>query len=266
MTAVSTGSSDWFVQTLDTGRVHADANQYAAFLQDAWRVTPALTMDVGVRYDLQDLRGSDITTAHSNWAPRIGVAYAPGERKHVFRGAYGLFYGTTPALIPALAQAFSNDAPHTRPASLVVVDPTFKTARVHQASAGWEVEKYRGGSFGVEYLFARGEQLPRPVDINVNGRFAGVDRVISFESTGQSVYNGISVHARGRLLQQLFYTTTYTYSRSSEAPQQPIAMVFGGLNDRGSLSMQGNTLERRAPSDADRHHDVSISTVYDTSM
>ena len=266
MTAVSTGSSDWFVQTLDTGTVHADANQYAAFLQDAWRVTPALTMDVGVRYDLQDLRGSDITTAHSNWAPRIGVAYAPGERKHVFRGAYGLFYGTTPALIPALAQAFSNDAPHTRPASLVVVDPTFKTARVHQASAGWEVEKYRGGSFGVEYLFARGEQLPRPVDINVNGRFAGVDRVISFESTGQSVYNGISVHARGRLLQQLFYTTTYTYSRSSEAPQQPIAMVFGGLNDRGSLSMQGNTLERRAPSDADRHHDVSISTVYDTSM
>lgn len=262
----TTGSSDWFVQTLDTGTVRVNANQYAAFLQDAWRVTPALTMDLGVRYDLQDFPGSGITTAHNNWAPRVGLAYAPGERRHVFRAAYGLFYGTTPALIPALAEAFNNDTPHTRPASLVVVDPTFKTARVHQASAGWEVEKYRAGSFGVEYLFARGERLPRPVDINLNRRFAGVDRVISFQSSGQSVYNGVSVHARGRVLQQLFYTTTYTLSRSSETPQQPIAMVFGGFNDRGSLSIQGNTLEMRAPGDADRRHQVSISTVYDTSM
>jgi len=80
------------------------------------------------------------------------------------------------------------------------------------------------------------------------------------------VYNGISAHARGRLLQQLFYTVAYTFSQSSETPQQPIAMVFGGLNDRGSLSMQGNTLTTRAPDDADGHHDLTISTVYDTSM
>jgi len=265
-TRASSGSSDWFGQTLDTGTVHADANQYAAFLQDAWRVTPAWTLDLGVRYDLQDFPGSDMRTGRDNWAPRVGLAYAPGERRQVFRAAYGLFYGTTPALIPALAQAFSNDPSHTRPASRVVVAPTFKAARVHQASAGWEVEKYRAGTFGVEYLFARGGRLPRPVDINVAGRFAGVDRVISFESSGQSVYNGISAHARGRLLQQLFYTVAYTLSRVSETPQQPIAMVFGGLNDRGSLSMQGNTLATRAPGDADRRHDLSISTVYDTSM
>jgi hypothetical protein len=68
------------------------------------------------------------------------------------------------------------------------------------------------------------------------------------------------------MLQQLFYTVAYTFSRSSETPQQPIATVFGGLNDRGSLSMQGNALETRAPGDADRHHDVSISAMYDTSM
>jgi hypothetical protein len=265
-TGLSGGSSDWFAQTLDTGMVHADANQYAAFFQDAWRVTPALTMDLGVRYDVQDFLGSDIATARNNWAPRVGLAYAPGERRQVFRAAYGLFYGTTPALIPALAHAFGDDPPHTRPASIVVIGPRFKTPRVHQASAGWEVEKYRAGSFGVEYLFARGERLPRPVDINVNGRFAGVDRVISFQSSGESVYNGVAVHARGRVLQQLFYTIAYTFSRSSETPQQPIATVFGGLNDRGSLSMQGNALETRAPGDADRHHDVSISAMYDTSM
>ncbi len=122
------------------------------------------------------------------------------------------------------------------------------------------------GTFGVEYLFARGERLPRPVDINIAGRFPGLSRVVSFQSSGQSLYNGIGAHTRGRILQQLFYTIAYTFSRSTQTPQQPIAMVFGGLNDRGSLSVQGNTLEKRAPGDADRHHEIAFSAMYDTSV
>jgi len=93
-----------------------------------------------------------------------------------------------------------------------------------------------------------------------------VQRVVSFESSGQSVYNGVSAHTRGRLLQQLFYTIAYTFSRSSETPLQPIAMLFGGLNDRGSLSVQGNRLEKRATGDADRHHQIAFSAMYDTSV
>lgn len=275
------GSSDWFTQTLESGPVPVDINQYAAFIQDAWRATRALTIDLGVRYDIQDfvggrfsatpsLRaarlGSRIATGRNNWAPRIGLALAPGERKSVFRAAYGLFYGTTPALIPALAQAFSDAPFKVLPASVAVVDPNFKTSRVHQASAGWELEKYRSGSFGIDYLFARGERLPRPVDINIAGRFPGVDRVVSFQSSGQSIYNGLSIHTRGRILQQLFYTIAYTFSRSAETPLQPNAMVFGGINDRGSLSIQGSTLEKRAPGDADQHHQIAFSAMYDTSL
>jgi hypothetical protein len=279
--SLTSGSSDWFTQTRDTGPVHADVNQYAAFLENAWRASHSLTIDLGIRYDVQNFiggslaatrslqaagLGSGIPTAYNNWAPRIGLAYAPGDRKTVFRAAYGLFYGTTPALIPALAQAFSDAPLQALPASVAVVDPNFKTSRVHQASAGWEVEKYRAGSFGVEYLFARGERLPRPVDINVAGRFSDFNRVVSFQSSGQSIYNGISVHTRGHVVQQLFYTMAYTFSRSFETPQQPIAMVFGGLNDRGSLSMQGSTLETRAAGDADRHHQIAISAMYDSSV
>jgi carboxypeptidase family protein len=263
------GGGDWVTQTLDTGTVHTNVNQYASFLQDAWRASPSLTIDLGVRYDVQDFleaAGSAVATARNNWAPRIGFAYSPGDRKSVFRGAYGLFYGTTPALIPALAQAFNDSPPHALPASIAVVDPSFKTSFVHQATAGWEAEKYRMGTFGVDYLFARGERLPRPVDINIAGRFPGLARVVSFQSSGQSVYNGVSAHTRGRLLQQLFYTIAYTFSRSSETPLQPIAMIFGGLNERGSLSMQGSTLETRAAGEADRHHQIAFSAVYDTSV
>jgi hypothetical protein len=248
------GGPDWITQTFDTG-VHADVDQYAAFVQDAWRATHALTIDIGVRYDLQDF-GSAIRRDRNNWAPRVGLAFAPGERKNTFRAAYGLFYGSTPALIPALAGAFDR----------ALVDPTFRTARVHQASAGWEVEKYRSGSLGIDYLFARGERLPRAVDINVGGRFPASGRLVSFESTGQSLYNGIMLHTRGRVLQQLFYTIAYTFARSDETPQQPIGPLFGGFNERRSLSIQDNTLNVRAPGSNDQHQRLAVSAMYDTSL
>src|ERR1044071_7599885 len=179
----------------------------------------------------------------NNWAPRIGMAFAPGERKNVFRAAYGLFYGSTPALIPALDSL----AP-------VTVDPSFKTARVHQASAGWEIEKSRAGSLGIDYLFARGERLPRAVDVNIGSAYAALpERVVSFQSTGQSIYNGATLHARARVLQQLFYTIAYTFARSDDTPQEPMAMVFGGMNGRRSLAIQGQTPETRAPGNNDRH-------------
>jgi len=107
------GASDWVTQTLDTGTVHANVNQYAGFFQDAWRASSSLTIDLGLRYDVQDFLhagGGTIATARNNWAPRIGLAYAPAGRNSVYRAGYGLFYGTTPALIPALAEAFNDMA------------------------------------------------------------------------------------------------------------------------------------------------------------
>jgi len=252
--AAARRAPDWVTQSFDA-MAQTDVNHYAAFVEDAWRATPAMTIDLGVRYDLPDF-GSTMRRDRNNWAPRVGLAIAPGERKNIFRAAYGLFYGTTPALIPALAAAFDG----------AVIDPSFKTARVHQASAGWEVEKYRAGTLGIEYLFARGERLPRTVDINVGGRFPGADRVVSFQSSGQSLYNGIVFHTRGRVLQQLFYTIAYTFARSDETPQEPIATVFGGFNQRRSLAVQGGTLNTRAPGNNDQHQRLAFSAMYDTSL
>jgi hypothetical protein len=162
-------------------------------------------------------------------------------------------------------RAFNVAAPII-PSSMVVIDPSFNTPRVHQASAGWEMEKYRAGSFGVDYLYARGERLPRAVDVNINGEVAGFDRIVAFQSSAQSLYNGVTLHTRARVLQQLFYTVAYTFSRTDETPQQPIAMVFGGPNSRMSLAQQGQVLDVRAPGRNDRHHQLSMSAMYDTSL
>jgi len=104
--------------------------QFAGFVQDNWKITPKLTLNLGVRYDLNtprterfdrgsywdpnatsplagkvpglpNLTGAvafiDSSDRHyfsydkNNWAPRFGFAYQ-FRPKTVFRGGYGLFY------------------------------------------------------------------------------------------------------------------------------------------------------------------------------
>jgi hypothetical protein len=89
------------------------------FLQDDWRVSSRLTLNVGLRYEpstpVSDARGEvtnfDITTGTpipmkagtpfypgdwNNFAPRFGFAWRPfGSEKTVIRGGYGIYYNFT---------------------------------------------------------------------------------------------------------------------------------------------------------------------------
>jgi hypothetical protein len=74
------------------------------FLQDAWRVADDVTVDLGIRYDVDGaltalndtLRGTGrppIDGDLNNVAPRAGVAWTPFEdRRTLVRGAAGLYY------------------------------------------------------------------------------------------------------------------------------------------------------------------------------
>jgi outer membrane receptor protein involved in Fe transport len=103
------------------GTTNPDLNEYGLFLQDDWRLTPKLTLNLGLRYDLQDLadpsvhnpsaalaaRGLDTTTPVSdgnNFAPRFGFSYAIDD-KTVVRGGYGIFFGRTPAIMLGTAHS-----------------------------------------------------------------------------------------------------------------------------------------------------------------
>jgi hypothetical protein len=91
---------------------------YAAFFQDDWRVTPRLTVNAGIRYELatviKDTKnrlgnfdpnlglvqvGHGISAPyqgnHHNFAPRLGVAWdVRGDGKTVIRAAGGIIYET----------------------------------------------------------------------------------------------------------------------------------------------------------------------------
>ncbi len=99
------------------GTFHLRSQEYGVFVQDDWKVTDRLTLNLGLRYDLfpsfteRDGRQGNfdlaarqvvvasgsgdrlVSTDKNNFGPRVGFAYAMGaEKKFVIRGGFGLLY------------------------------------------------------------------------------------------------------------------------------------------------------------------------------
>src|SRR5579885_1740403 len=125
-TAFATNTPSAFTQNFPgpntTGATtHPNISEYAAYAQADWRLTPKLTLNLGVRYDYESmacppiqnadplLLNNGINTANcpkdkNNIAPRFGFSYAPDE-KTVVRGGFGLYYGITPAIVIGTAHS-----------------------------------------------------------------------------------------------------------------------------------------------------------------
>jgi len=88
-----------------------DVETHSAFVDDSWKISNRLTLDLGVRWDRQqgwipeypvlDLEGDPTSETipaadmidWSNWAPRLGFAWQPtGSGKTVIRGFAGRFW------------------------------------------------------------------------------------------------------------------------------------------------------------------------------
>jgi hypothetical protein len=77
------------------------SNIFGVWLQDDWNVSQRLTMNIGVRWDMETGNGAkvnlppflpgDLSEDTNNFGPRVGFAYSAGDRT-VIRGGYGLFY------------------------------------------------------------------------------------------------------------------------------------------------------------------------------
>lgn len=90
-----TYNSSGYTQTFNVTQVHQTNPNVGFYAQDEYKVTPNLTLNLGLRYDLEFLR--TIATRTGNVSPRAGFAWTPfASRRMVIRGGYGLFYDRIP--------------------------------------------------------------------------------------------------------------------------------------------------------------------------
>ncbi len=121
-----TYNNSGFTQTFNNSVVAQANPNVAVYAQDEWKTNRRLTLNFGIRYDLQFLK--TIATDTNNVSPRAGFAWTPsGSRDTVIRGSYGLFYDRVP--LRALANALLSANNTTQTANLSQISISLSPAQ-----------------------------------------------------------------------------------------------------------------------------------------
>src|SRR6202030_2889758 len=80
----------------------------AFYAQDTWQIRPNLTLNYGLRYELDSQYGP-LHTPKKNLGPRVSFSWDPfNDHKTVIRAGYGIFYSPIYAQIPGVVSVLGN--------------------------------------------------------------------------------------------------------------------------------------------------------------
>jgi len=225
---------------------------FGVFMQDEWRVRSSLTINAGLRYDVQWLPGS-IQTDTNNLAPRVAFAWSPGDHKTVIRAGFGIYYDRIP--LRATSNALQRDGtkyviaqfaptqagapvfPNVlafQPSTLVTkpnitrIDPNIETSYGEQANVQVERELPGDALLSIGYLHLRNLHIivSRNLNVPTAPASAGIPNlgrpdpnwgnISRYESSGDSYYNGLIVSFNKRATRWISLRASYTLSKTTD--------------------------------------------------
>ncbi|MCC6364297.1 MAG: TonB-dependent receptor [Bryobacterales bacterium] len=244
--------------SINAGNAGIAGNQLdvGVFAGDDWRIRPNLTLSLGLRYETQ-------TNIHdwTDFAPRIGVAWAPGagagrsRPKSVIRAGFGMFYdrfalgnvltterydGVTqqqyfvanPDFYPIVPRAGSLPGP--QPSSTIqTLSPSLRAPYLMQSAVSFERQLPFNTTMAVTYANSHGLRMLRSRDTN-----APLPGSYDPEVAGSGVY---PLGRRGLVVQM---ESSGRYNQN-----QMILNVNSRVNS--NLSLTGSYAYGRAMSDTD---------------
>jgi hypothetical protein len=192
LSAFFAGRADSFRQAFGDAASRFGVTSYGGFVQDHWSAGRRLTVDLGLRYDFEQLPAT-LNRDTNNLSSRVGLAYSPSDT-WVVRGGYGIFYDRYVLAFlnnaldkngavaleqvvtgaPAASAIFHLEAAGPSANPLAAIKPS-----IFQADSAMATPYSQQVSFGVEhalsanltvsatYLFVRGLKLARTRNVNL---------------------------------------------------------------------------------------------------
>ena len=254
---------------IDTSVINVDKDNIAPRLGLAWTPNPRTVVRAGYGLFYGRTTSIMIGTAHSGNAINVQTI--------TFTGAQVPRYPARFATIPTGAAL-------PRP-SIQFFDPDFESPEVHQASAGVEYALNDDIALGASYLFVAGRSLalsrdfnvgaavPTPVPIQGGGSvtinryaarpFTSFDRLVRFESTGKSDYNGLTLELKKRFRGKLLANVAYTLGKVEDNNPDSVNVVLGGGDDARFPADPVDRDADRAPGSNDVRHRFVLSGYWD---
>jgi outer membrane receptor protein involved in Fe transport len=279
-----TGRYSSYQQAFGRETTHQTNDNAGFFLQDEWRAARGLTLNLGLRYDLQRLP-SLVHTDTNNVSPRLGAAWdLRGDGRSVLRAAAGLYYDPIP--LRAVANALQRDGvtyrvvqvtptaagaptfpnvfasfPTTVLTNITSIDPDIEDSSSLQATLQYEQQlgASTAASIGYEHLRGRGIIMQRNVNVptttdptvpNLGRPNPSYANNSQYQSIGDSWYDGVTVAVTTHPAACGSFRLSYTFSK--------------GLDTSGNFFFSqpqdaANVAGERGRSDNDQRHRLAIS-------
>ncbi|MGB7218105.1 MAG: carboxypeptidase regulatory-like domain-containing protein [Vicinamibacterales bacterium] len=258
------------------------------FAQDEWRPRGDLTVNVGLRYDLQWLP-EPIQLDANNVSPRLGVAYSPGDGRTVIRASGGLYFDRIPlratsnalqrdgskyqTAVLSFGQAGAPAFPNVLPAfpagvlvSITNINPNLRSGFSQQA--GVEVERAitKAVSATVGYNYLRGRAIIMSHNVNVPTLTAAQALLLGIPNLGRPNPNFANISQYDSIGDSWFNSLTMSLgTRPAAWGQTRVSYTLSdAMDDAGnaffqSPQTQNDILADKGPSDNDQRQRLVLS-------